>query len=126
MPWWRAPPRTLAFPFLVLRAIADPAHRTLPSAALIPLTVDGAPAFRQVIGEVLRRPRQIGALLGVAREMRLALRALGVVADALGRELAGVPFAGVEFAGVGLAGVETGHGVLDVAREDILGRPLPI
>lgn len=63
-------------PFLVLRTIADPATRELPAAALIPLAQDGTPAIIRVLGEVLRRPRQIGALLGLARETRRALSAL--------------------------------------------------
>ena len=70
-------------PFLVLRTIADAAHRKLPSAALIPLLEDGTPAFTRVLGEVLRRPQQIAALFGLARETRLALSALAGPARAL-------------------------------------------
>ena len=36
-------------PFLVLRAIADPAVRELPSAALIPLAENGTPALARVL-----------------------------------------------------------------------------
>ena len=70
-------------PFLVLRTIADAAHRELPSAALIPLSADGTPALARVLGDVLRRPRQIAALLGLARETRQALGALAGPARAL-------------------------------------------
>ena len=70
-------------PFLVLRTIADPATRELPPAALIPLSEAGKPAFLQVFREVLRRPRQIAALFGLARETRLALTALPGPARAL-------------------------------------------
>ena len=70
-------------PFLVLRTIADPATRALPSAALIPLTPDGTPAFIRVLGEVLRRPQQIAALFRLARETRQALGALAGPARAL-------------------------------------------
>jgi len=70
-------------PFLVLRTIADPATRELPPAALIPLAEDGTPALLRVLGEVLRRPRQIGALFGLARETRQALTALAGPARAL-------------------------------------------
>lgn len=63
-------------PFLVLRTIADPATRRLPTAALIPLAEDGTPAFARVLADILRRPRQITALFGLARETRQALRAL--------------------------------------------------
>lgn len=70
-------------PFLVLRAIADPAVRELPSAALIPLAENGTPALARVLAEVMRRPRQIPTLLGLAREMRQALAALAAPARAL-------------------------------------------
>jgi len=70
-------------PFLVLRTIADPAARQLPPAALIPLASDGTPAFARVFGEVLRRPRQIAALWGLARETRRALVALAGPAHAV-------------------------------------------
>lgn len=70
-------------PFLVLRTIADPATRELPPAALIPLAEDGTPALIPVLGEVLRRPRQIAALFGLARETRQALTALAGPARAL-------------------------------------------
>jgi adenosylhomocysteine nucleosidase len=67
----------------VLRTVADPASRELPPAALIPLSQDGTPALRRVVTEVLRRPRQIGALFGLARETRQALSALAGPARAL-------------------------------------------
>jgi adenosylhomocysteine nucleosidase len=70
-------------PFLVLRAIADPAMRELPSAALIPLAENGTPALARVLAEVLRRPRQIPTLLALARETRQALLALAAPARAL-------------------------------------------
>jgi adenosylhomocysteine nucleosidase len=70
-------------PFLVLRTIADPARRELPPAALIPLAEDGTPAFSRVVAEVLRRPHQIAALFGLARETRQALMALAGPARAL-------------------------------------------
>jgi adenosylhomocysteine nucleosidase len=70
-------------PFLVLRTIADAAHRELPSAALIPLSADGTPALVRVLSDVLRRPRQIAALFGLACETRQALSALAGPARAL-------------------------------------------
>ena len=70
-------------PFLVLRTVADPATRELPPAALIPLAANGTPAFSRVFGEVLRRPRQIRALFGLACETRQALNALAGPARAL-------------------------------------------
>ena len=73
----------VGIPFLVLRTIADPAGRELPPAALIPLAADGTPAFTRVLREVLRQPRQIAALFGLARETRQALSALAGPARAL-------------------------------------------
>jgi hopanoid-associated phosphorylase len=70
-------------PFLVLRAIGDPATRALPPAALIPLNVDGTPALAPILAEVLRRPWQIPALVGLALETRRALAALVGPARAL-------------------------------------------
>jgi adenosylhomocysteine nucleosidase len=64
-------------PFLVLRAIADPASRALPEAALIGLNASGKPALNRVLVSVLRNPRQIPALLRLAGDTRRALLALG-------------------------------------------------
>jgi hopanoid-associated phosphorylase len=80
----------LGIPFVVLRAIADPAVRELPPAALVPLEEDGTPALGQVLASVLRRPKQLPSLLTVAREARQALQALVGPAHALNRVLAGV------------------------------------
>lgn len=78
----------LGIPFVVLRAIADPAGRELPPAALVPLDAGGRPAIGQVLASVMRRPRQLPTLLGVAREARQALQALVGPAHALNRTLA--------------------------------------
>jgi adenosylhomocysteine nucleosidase len=79
----------LGIPFVVLRAIADPAVRELPPAALVPLAEDGTPALGRVLASVLRRPKQLPTLLVVAREARQALQALVGPAHALNRLLAG-------------------------------------
>jgi hopanoid-associated phosphorylase len=70
-------------PFIVARTIADTAYRELPPAALIPLSEAGTPNLARVLGSVLRRPRQIGTLIGLARETRMALSALAGSAHAL-------------------------------------------
>jgi hopanoid-associated phosphorylase len=70
-------------PFLVARTIADTACRELPPAALIPLSEAGTPNFARVLGSILRRPRQIGKLIGLARETQMALSALAGPAYAL-------------------------------------------
>lgn len=63
-------------PFLVLRAVADPADRALPPAALIELDSSGRPALAAVLLSLLRDPLQLPALLRVAEDTRRALRAL--------------------------------------------------
>ena len=70
-------------PFVVLRTIADPAHRDLPAAALIPLSENGTPRRTRVLASVLRRPRQLSSLIELARESRTALAALAGPARAL-------------------------------------------
>lgn len=75
-------------PFLVLRAIADPASRHLPPAALLPLAHDGRPAISRITASVLRNPGQLRGLVGLAREARRALAALTQPANTLSRLLA--------------------------------------
>ncbi len=65
-----------AIPFIVLRAVADPAGRSLPPAALVGLDARGRPALGRVLGSLARDPGQLPALLGVARDTRRALAAL--------------------------------------------------
>jgi adenosylhomocysteine nucleosidase len=71
-------------PFLVVRAVADPASRDLPHAAQIPLGIDGKPEIRRIFAAMLRRPHQIAELIRLRRETRLALSALVGPARALG------------------------------------------
>jgi hopanoid-associated phosphorylase len=71
-------------PFIVIRAIADPAERDLPSAAYIALTPDGAPDLGRILASVLREPGQISGLVRLAREARLALRTLSRTVAAVG------------------------------------------
>jgi adenosylhomocysteine nucleosidase len=78
----------LGIPFVVLRAIADPAVRDLPPAALVPLRMDGNPDVGQVFASLLRRPHQLPSLLALAREARFALQALVAPAYALRGALA--------------------------------------
>lgn len=75
-------------PFLVLRAIADPATRHLPPAALLPLAHDGRPAISRITASVLRNPSQLKGLVGLACEARRALAALTQPANTLSRLLA--------------------------------------
>jgi adenosylhomocysteine nucleosidase len=70
-------------PFLVLRAVADPAGRSLPPAAQIGLDADGRPALHAVFRSLVNNPAQIPALLRAALEARRALAALRCAAAAL-------------------------------------------
>lgn len=70
-------------PFLVLRALSDPAGRDLPSAALRGLAPDGRRRPLPVLAAVARRPREGAALLGLALESRRGMRALERAAAAL-------------------------------------------
>ncbi|HZU87887.1 MAG TPA: hopanoid-associated phosphorylase, partial [Stellaceae bacterium] len=76
-------------PFVVVRAIADAAYRELPPAALIPLSEAGRPRLKSVFASVLRCPRQITPLIGLARETKKALAALAEPARALHGLVAG-------------------------------------
>ena len=73
----------LGIPFLVLRTVADTARRDLPPASLIPLAIDGTPNRSRVFASVLRRPFQLGGMIGLAHETGMALSALVGPARAL-------------------------------------------
>ena len=67
-------------PFAVLRAICDPAGRKLPPAALAAITARGTIGIGRVLASLLAHPRQLPALLTLARDAAAARRALaGVV-----------------------------------------------
>jgi adenosylhomocysteine nucleosidase len=76
-------------PFVVVRAIADALERELPPAALIPLSQKGRPKLKSVFASVVRSPRQIAPLIGLACETRRALAALAEPALALHGLVAG-------------------------------------
>jgi adenosylhomocysteine nucleosidase len=63
-------------PFAVLRAICDPAERSLPLAALVALDHKGAIGAFRILGALLRRPWEIPALLALAGDAAHARRAL--------------------------------------------------
>ncbi len=58
-------------PFGAMRAICDPAERSLPPVALIALQ-DGSIRLGRVFGALLRRPGQLPALLTLAQDARKA------------------------------------------------------
>lgn len=70
-------------PFAVLRAVADPAERALPPAALIGLDAAGRPALGRILLSVAGQPGQLPALLQLACDTRRALGALRRAAEAL-------------------------------------------
>jgi len=70
-------------PFLVLRAVADSAGRSLPPAVLVGLDRDGRPQLERVILSVLAQPRQLSALIAVARDTSRALATLRRAAPVL-------------------------------------------
>jgi adenosylhomocysteine nucleosidase len=63
-------------PFAVLRAVADPAARDLPIAALIPLKPGGGIDLPRILFSVLAHPAQIPGLIAVGRDAGRARAAL--------------------------------------------------
>lgn len=68
-------------PFVVLRSVADPAHRNLPRAAALGLNDDGKVAYGAVFGHIVRNLHQFPALLFTAFETRRALTAMHAIAE---------------------------------------------
>jgi adenosylhomocysteine nucleosidase len=71
-------------PFAVLRAVADPAQRNLPPAALIALNGAGEIGFLSVLASVFRKPVQIPALIALAQDAAKARKALIKSLQAIG------------------------------------------
>ncbi|MDE2228592.1 MAG: phosphorylase [Alphaproteobacteria bacterium] len=74
-------------PFLVLRAVADPAAHGLPAAALVGLHPSGRAAPGRVLAAVLRQPGQIPQLIDAARDTRRALAALRAALPPIERQI---------------------------------------
>lgn len=79
--------RAVGKPFLVLRAIADPASRGLPPAALVGLHPSGRTAPGRVLASLLRQPGQIPDLVATARDTKRALATLRTALTAIGGTL---------------------------------------
>jgi adenosylhomocysteine nucleosidase len=75
---------TAGLPFVVVRAISDPAGRALPPAALALVHPEGGIRLR-ALGKLLARPRELGGLVRLGLETRAALKALRRAAPLLGR-----------------------------------------
>ena len=71
--------------FAVLRVVCDPAHRTLPPAALMALDAQGRISPAALIRSIARQPAQIPSLIALGREAALARRALLARVTAIGR-----------------------------------------
>ncbi len=67
-------------PFLALRAVADPAHRAVPPAALLGVGPDGGTRPGAVLAALVFAPREIPSVMALAGESRRALSALRGVA----------------------------------------------
>ncbi len=80
-------------PFVVLRAICDDSLRTLPPAALEPLSPGGRPRLVPVLKSLLRDPSQFSELIQTGREANVALGALFRCCNLLGIGL-GCPYLG--------------------------------
>ena len=71
-------------PFVALRIVADPAHRSLPHAATVGLGADGRMDALAVVRALARRPGDIPALVRTALDARAAFVALRRSRAALG------------------------------------------
>jgi hopanoid-associated phosphorylase len=71
-------------PFAVIRAVSDPATRSLPGIASNALTRDGDVALGKVIGGLLRQPGQLPALIAAGRDSGRAFASLRRVRGLLG------------------------------------------
>ena len=72
-------------PFLVVRAVSDPAERRLPHAVRVGLKPDGSTAVGQVLLDVARRPGQLALLIRTAFDAGTALKSLRALIESLAR-----------------------------------------
>lgn len=70
-------------PFVVVRAVSDVADRALPKAALAGFKADGDPDIAAVIAALVRRPRELPAMIRVGLDSEAAFKALAVAVAAL-------------------------------------------
>jgi adenosylhomocysteine nucleosidase len=77
-------------PFLVIRAVADPAERALPQSAVAGLDVAGTVRPLATLAAIAADPKQIAALFGVATDTLTALVALWRFAGQIGQGVAPV------------------------------------
>jgi adenosylhomocysteine nucleosidase len=77
-------------PFAILRAIADPAQRPLPPAALAAMRADGGVALGAVLGALAQSPGQLPDLVRLGLDTRRALSSLVRARALLGADFASV------------------------------------
>ncbi len=65
-----------ALPFAVLRAVCDPATRSLPRAALVALDPEGKISGKAMVRELVQRPQDMLALMVLGSDATRARRAL--------------------------------------------------
>jgi adenosylhomocysteine nucleosidase len=75
-------------PFAILRVVADPSHRELPSAALVAMRADGEVDVGSVLAALLRDLRQVPTLARLALDARCAFSALAQARATLGPDFA--------------------------------------
>jgi adenosylhomocysteine nucleosidase len=68
--------KAAGLPYAVLRAVADPASRDLPPAALIALNAAGKIRLLPILASLIRNPQQISALIMLAGDASKARTAL--------------------------------------------------
>lgn len=76
----------LGLPFVVCRAIVDPAWRTLPPAATAGLREDGTTAIAPILRELARGPAQLPAMIRLAFDAHAARSSLVAAREALLRK----------------------------------------
>jgi hopanoid-associated phosphorylase len=74
-------------PFAAVRVVLDPAHRSLPPAALVPLRRDGSADVGAVLASVRRQPAQLPDLMRIAADVSLAWSTLARGRRRLGHAL---------------------------------------
>lgn len=67
-------------PLLVVRAVADPASRALPEAALAGIGPDGSRRPFAVLAKLLANPTALPALIHLAKDSDKALKSLSIIA----------------------------------------------
>jgi len=72
-------------PFIAVRAVADPAGRAIPGAALAALGKDGRVDFARLLAALARRPGDLAGFPALARDSARAKAALGRAALGLAR-----------------------------------------